>query len=242
MSKGELLWSDEFDYTGSPNPDEWQIMKGEKKWGNNDLQYYDESNIQVKDGCLTIEARLEDKGTSKYTSGRMLSKRKFKYGVFEMKAILPKGRGQLPAFWLSIAYRPKEGLYPEIDIMEHVTFRPNSISCSLHAFQVPVNSIYKKSGYGQIENDEHTFQTFKLEWTPTSLRWFVNDHEFMRIEKSTYPAEAPWVYDNELYLVINNAIGGNWAGQHGIDDSAFPSHFRIAYVRHYALKHSHEDL
>jgi hypothetical protein len=32
-------------------------------------------------------------------------------------------------------------------------------------------------------------------------------------------------------LILNLAIGGNWGGQQGIDDSVFPARFLIDYVR-----------
>ena len=53
-----------------------------------------------------------------YTSTRLISTRKFKYGVIEMRAKLPKGKGTWPAFWLLAAKRPLN--WPgdgEIDVM-----------------------------------------------------------------------------------------------------------------------------
>ena len=41
-----------------------------------------------------------------YTSSRLISKRSFKYGIFEMSAKLPPGRGVWSAFWLLSATRP----------------------------------------------------------------------------------------------------------------------------------------
>jgi hypothetical protein len=35
--------------------------------------------------------------------------------------------------------------------------------------------------------------------------------------------------------LINLAIGGNWGGAQGIDDSIFPQKFEVDYVRFYEL-------
>jgi len=38
---------------------------------------------------------------------------------------------------------------------------------------------------------------------------------------------------NKKTILLNLAIGGNWGGQKGIDDSLFPHVFEIDYVRVY---------
>ena len=40
-------------------------------------------------------------------------------------------------------------------------------------------------------------------------------------------------YDKRFHILLNLAIGGNWGGQKGIDDSLFPHVFEIDYVRVY---------
>jgi hypothetical protein len=57
-----LVWSDEFDYEGLPNPEKWSYDVGGGGWGNNELQYYtnaDLDNANVSNGNLTITARKE---------------------------------------------------------------------------------------------------------------------------------------------------------------------------------------
>ena len=48
-----LVWSDEFDYEGLPNPEKWSYDVGGGGWGNNELQYYtneDLDNANVSNG------------------------------------------------------------------------------------------------------------------------------------------------------------------------------------------------
>lgn len=40
-------------------------------------------------------------------------------------------------------------------------------------------------------------------------------------------------FDKPFFLILNLAIGGNWGGAQGIDDTIFPASFEIDYVRVY---------
>lgn len=75
-------------------------------------------NARIEANQLVIETRKENFGNNRFTSSRLISKRSFKYGVFEIRARLPQGRGTWPAFWLLGAKRPLN--WPsdgEIDVM-----------------------------------------------------------------------------------------------------------------------------
>ena len=100
----KLVWSDEFDYEGRPDLQKWGYDIGGNGWGNNELQYYTNStnNAFVKDGYLTIKAIKESFQGSSYTSARLVTKNTgdWKYGKFEIRAKLPKGRGTWHAIWM----------------------------------------------------------------------------------------------------------------------------------------------
>lgn len=58
-----LIWSEEFDYSGLPNPKKWDYDVGGSGFGNNELQYYTKErleNVRVDNGKLIIEARKEN--------------------------------------------------------------------------------------------------------------------------------------------------------------------------------------
>ncbi len=79
-----LIWSDEFDYTGLPSPSNWNMETGGGGWGNNELQYYTntESNAKVENGILTITARKETVGENQYTSARITTQNKFDFQIW----------------------------------------------------------------------------------------------------------------------------------------------------------------
>src|SRR5581483_9668703 len=80
-SQWKLVWSDEFDKAGAPDPAKWKYETGYLR--NREKQFYTNNrreNVRVEDGCLIIEARKEhyeipDKpGTfAEYTSGSIES-------------------------------------------------------------------------------------------------------------------------------------------------------------------------
>ena len=66
-------------------------------------------------------------------------------------------------------------------------------------------------------------------WTPTSLSFFWDG-------KHIYTRNYQWLHkDGSLgdpaQILLNFAVGGGWAGRHGIDEGAFPQAFKIDYVR-----------
>jgi len=51
----KLIFSDEFDYEGKPDPTKWTHETG-GNWANNEIQYYTDhlENAFVKEGKLTL--------------------------------------------------------------------------------------------------------------------------------------------------------------------------------------------
>jgi hypothetical protein len=45
-----------------------------------------------------------------------------------------------------------------------------------------------------------------------------------------------WPFDQPHFLILNLAVGGDWGGQRGIDESLFPHTFEVDYVRYYKRK------
>jgi len=96
--KGNLVWAEEFDYTGLPDPEVWNYDLGAGGWGNNEIQTYTDSiaNAEVQDGMLHIRAlRQEQRGMPFYTSARLKTRFKadFLYGRIEVRAKLPNMLG-----------------------------------------------------------------------------------------------------------------------------------------------------
>jgi hypothetical protein len=236
LRKGALIWADEFDSIATLNQN-WEQEVGGGGWGNNELQYYttDNRNTIINNGFLTIQARLEDFGGRRFTSARLISRNNFQYGVYEMRAKLPRGRGTWPAFWLLGANRPLN--WPddgEIDIMEHVGYDQDIVHGTIHC-KAHYHSIGTQVGnLIQTPGASDGFNLYQLEWTPTSIKAFRNGKFYFRYDKPALPTYQTWPFDNQMNMLLNFAVGGDWGGAQGIDESVYPQDYVIDYVRVYA--------
>ena len=234
------VWSDEFDYNGAPDQTKWAYDTGGSGWGNNELEYYTNStnNAKVENGKLFIIAKLENMGGRNYTSARLVTRNKgdFLYGRIEVSAKLPAGKGTWPAIWMlptDWAYGgwPKSG---EIDIMEHVGYDPNNVLFSIHTQAYNHSIGTQKSGGLNIPTALTAFHRYRVDWTPYAIRGYFDDQLVFSFvnEGKGY---ASWPFDKRFHLLLNLAIGGNWGGAQGVDDTIFPTSMEVDYVRVYKM-------
>lgn len=234
------MWSDEFDLAGAPDASKWGYDIGGDGWGNNELQYYTNStnNAKVENGKLIITARKESLSGRNYTSARLVSKNKgdFLYGRIDVRAKLPAGRGTWPAIWMlptdwTYGGWPKSG---EIDIMEHVGYDPNNVVITVHteAYNHGINT--QKGASKKIATALTDFHNYRVDWTPYAIRGYIDD-ELVFTFINDGKGSAAWPFDKRFHLLLNLAIGGNWGGAQGVDDSIFPATFEIDHVRVYKM-------
>lgn len=232
----ELVWNDEFD-GDEVNTDYWVFEIGTGcpdlcGWGNNELQYYRKENASVSGGVLTIEAKKENYLDSDYTSARMKTqgKQSFQYGRIDIRALLPRGQGIWPASWMlgesiTTVGWPKCG---EIDIMEMIggEGRESEVHGTLH---------WDNNGH-TYEGGKHVLQTgtyadeyhvFSIIWDETSIRWFVNDHQFHEIDIT--PDHMTGFHDG-FFFILNVAVGGNWPGDPDYT-TVFSQSMKVDYIR-----------
>ncbi|MCE7065707.1 family 16 glycosylhydrolase [Dyadobacter sp. CY326] len=236
-------WQDEFDYAGKPDPKKWSYNLGDHGWGNNELENYTDKieNAKVENGHLIIEVIKEKSGKANYSSARLVSKGKgdFLYGKFEIRAKLPKGRGTWPAIWMLASENnygnkgwPDNG---EIDIMEHVGFDQNKVHGNIHtkAFNHSIGT--NKGNNVVVEGVSESFHTYTCEWTPETVKILLDGKDYFTFTKEKGYDWSQWPFDKPFHLILNIAVGGNWGGQKGVDDSVFPQKMEIDYVRVYPL-------
>ena len=242
----ELAWSDDFK-SSEINPEKWVFQQGDGcpnlcGWGNNELQYYTnkKENARIENGVLIIEARKEQVGSRAYSSAKLVTKNKadWQHGKIEIKAKLPYGTGTWPAFWMLPTMKdramdwPKDG---EIDLMEHVGFNQGMIFGTIHTGKYNHMIGTHKSDSLLVEGVEKEFHVYTFEWTYDTMSWFVDGELYNTLHRNGEDAHA-WPFNQFNYhLILNLAVGGNWGGEKGIDDSIWPQRIEIDYVKYYSL-------
>lgn len=235
----KLVWSDEFNYKGMPDSTKWGYESGGHGWGNNEQQYYtskDTTNAYVSDGTLKIIARKQPKDANPYTSARLVThgKKEFTNGRIEVRAKLPAGKGTWPAVWMLGTNIEKAG-WPtcgEIDIMEHVGYQKDSIYGTVHtkSYNHIIGTQKTKSIF--IENPYSQFHIYSIEWTPEKIDFLMDGKVYNHFENE-HKSVNEWPFDYPFFIILNLAIGGNWGGKYGVDDSIFPATMEVDYVRVY---------
>lgn len=130
----KLVWADEFNTDGPPDPKNWSFEQGFVR--NEELQLYRPENARCEGGMLVIEARRErvenpryqegargwqrSRQFAEYTSACIVTRRlhEWLYGRFEMRGRIDTRDGLWPAWWTLGRMRGWPG-GGEVDIMEY---------------------------------------------------------------------------------------------------------------------------
>lgn len=228
----QLIWEENFDGT-TLNEQDWNFELGDGcpnlcGWGNNEKQIYTKTNHSIKDGFLHIKVKKED---SIYTSTRITTqgKKEFKYGRIEARAKLALGKGLWPAFWMLGSNISEVGwpLAGEIDILEYIGRKPNTVFNSLHFKEQHGSNAFTKTT--EIPNIEDGFHTYAINWTPEKIEFFVDNVMLLAYQPKVKTQES-WPFDQAFYIILNTAVGGNLGGRE-IEDEILPQEFIIDYIR-----------
>jgi beta-glucanase (GH16 family) len=252
-SKWELVWSDEFDRDGLPNPAKWNYEDGFVR--NQEKQYYTrgrKENARVEHGMLVIEGRKEQfknprfkAGSANapgadeyagYTAASLITSRKasWLYGRIDVRAKLPQGQGVWPAIWMlgdnvNTVGWPRCG---EIDIMEFVGHDPNHVHATVH---YSLDGKHKSSGSRlRTPAPYNDFHIYAMEWNNDRMDFFFDDQKYHTFDLKAADEKGENSFRKPQFLMINLALGGSWGGK--IDDAIMPQKFLIDYVRVYKEK------
>jgi beta-glucanase (GH16 family) len=242
-----LVWSDEFSGTGLPDSTKWSYNIGNWGWGNNEPQYYTNSNLEnarLENGNLIIEAKKTgDK--NEWTSARLSTqgKESFVYGKIEFRAKVPVGRGTWAAGWLLGDEYRDEMSWPycgEIDVLECVGFEINdSTGNGKNHATCHTRAYYFKQGNQigadiEVQSMNSEFHTYSIEWYPDVIYGLVDGERYYTYDKNKN--ELEWPFHKPQNIILNLAIGGGWGGAKGIDENWDNHQYIIDYVRVYELK------
>jgi beta-glucanase (GH16 family) len=201
--------------------DEWQL-------------YRDNDNHVLTPSGLDLVARVPttlEKG--KIESGMLRSKWSGKYGYYEARIKVPKGRGMWPAFWLN----PQDAVWPpEIDIMEIANNGRDTTRNSFHFVHAGNGKRYTPwyslvdayQSYRPAFDYADGYHTFAVLWEPGRVRHYVDG-------KNILDQRFDWLHRNNAdagtaHVLLNLAVGGSWPGAPETT-SDFPARMSIEFVR-----------
>ncbi|GHT58748.1 hypothetical protein AGMMS50239_03910 [Bacteroidia bacterium] len=255
---GALVWSDEFDNEGKPNPEFWSYEQGFVR--NNELQWYQSDNANIHNGILTIEGKKEQIPNPNYVEGnrdwkknrkfaeysassiKTVGKKEFLYGRFEVRAKIPTASGSWPAIWTlgkSMPW-PSNG---EIDIMEYYRIKDIPHILANVAWGTDTPSVGKwdtqtvpfSKFTDKDPNWADKFHVWRMDWDEEAIRLYLDDELLNETLLKDTQNGSLGNYTNPFkqphYLLLNLAIGGQNGGTP--DDAAFPLKYEIDYVRVY---------
>ena len=233
---GPVLWADEFNAVGSPDPAKWTVRKGALSSYSCATQR-PENVIQVW-GVLAITARYEPDNTvcpaRDYTIAALNGMRLHGYGRYEARVHLPDaGSGIWPAFW---AAGPDYGEWAttnwnagEIDVMEFRGRLPGRVATALHSMDGRGRHFYRVMEFsGPFAGQWHTFA---VDHRPGRIDWII-DGMIVWTQRPADVSTGAWDFDHPFILRLNMQVG-NWGGTPTPAD--FPRHYIVEIVRVYAL-------
>ena len=243
MDKFELVWSDEFN-GDAVSADNWRGYVANGKTMVRKGGYWNSEMATVADGNLTIRTEYLDAGPDGGPSGLysygMMTRGLYeqKYGYFECRCILPKGRQLWSAFWLSSPGMNDEtdgGVNgAEIDVFESMYYwslKKNRVSSNIHV-----------DGYGDalksmgsrrfaVKGDPYKeFNAYGFEWNEDTYTFYINGVK-------TFSADWCGVSAVPEYLLLSVEVRGKDGAPlmdslKGVDRSEFV----VDYVRAYQYK------
>jgi len=252
----QLVWADEFDRDGPPDPEHWQFEHGFVR--NREIQWYQPENAFCRDGVLVFEARrerVENPGYRKnhrswklarphadYTSASIITRKHlaWKYGRFEVRARFPALPGLWPAIWTT----GRDGSWPhkgEIDIMEYYNslILANAVHAGAngrplwHSSKHPIREFEPATW-----NDQ--FHLWVMEWDEDEITIHLNGRLLNRIDLAkTVNLDGPPInpFRAPHRLRLNLAIGSNGGDP---SQTRFPQRYEVDHVRIYQKRPDQE--
>ena len=231
--------------------------KGIPGWGNQEREYYLEEAFDLtSDGQLRITATKkpvfskdnpegmpsEDNPylcwyltACEWTSGRALTEGKvaFKYGRMEARIKMPRGQGTWPAFWMLGTNMPEVG-WPqagEIDIIEGLGRDPMTAFTTIHGpGYFGGGGISRHAPLEAALADD--FHVYAINWTEDRIEWEIDGEPYFEVTpESVAPNE--WVFNQPFYLILNLAMGGNFAGV--VAGDLDHAELLVDYIRYYQM-------
>lgn len=248
-----LVWQDEFDRPGAPDPASWSFEDGFVR--NCEMQWYQPQNATVRDGLLVIEGRRESRPNPlydaqkkgdwraerkmiEYTSACLHSKRSWLYGRIQVRARLQAEEGLWPAIWFLGVDRAKKG-WPacgEIDLLEYYDESILANFCwsaatpekpyaqQWNTQKTPIAKFIAKSPTWRTD-----WHVWEMDWTAERIELRI-DGETVNVQRldTVRNPDGTNPFQKPMFLLLNLAMGSTGGS---LEKTRLPAKFEIDWVR-----------
>jgi beta-glucanase (GH16 family) len=181
--------------------------------GNNELEWYQASQVTVRDSTVSLTVVPEQTNAKDYVSGMLSSygKFSFRYGYAQIVAKLPVGKGLWSAFWME----PESVRWPpEIDVLENWA-ETHNVSLYVH---YNASNQYDSANL-LVPTASSAFHTYGVDWEPGSINWYVDGIWVVHLSVSITQPE---------YLIADLAVNGRFPPN---SSDRFPQSLVIRSIR-----------
>ncbi len=252
MSKFTLTWSDEF----TAETFDKTMWSGSWCWGDggvstNEGGFWHRSQVSFREGNMIITASYRENGpagpgyygygmdTKPGSDGPGKTGFEQCYGYFELRCILPKGKGLNPAFWLicdgmfrtdPIGLNDGGVTGAEIDVFEtkydvgKLSLYNNSIYHTVHVDNYQEYHRSEMQGHFYANNPYEEFNTYGFEWNPAGYIFYINGVETAR-------TDFGGVCTVPMYPIISLGMSKLLA-----ENEYLPAEFVVDYIRVYQYR------
>lgn len=251
----KLVWNDEFNEEGKPNPKFWKNEKGFVR--NEELQWYQEENANCNNGVLLIEGKRvqipnpnfeagnsswrKNRSEINFTSASIQTKglQEWQFGTFLIRAKIDTTLGSWPAIWTlgSSGQWPSNG---EIDIMEFYRVKSEPTILANVAYGTEKQFVAKwddsktnlKHFTDKNKDWVKQFHIWRMDWTPESINLYLDDELLNTTSLSeTVNPDGKNPFLQPHYFLLNLAIGGKNGGDPNPKTKSIK--YEVDYVRVY---------
>jgi len=251
----KLVWDEEFDISGKPDPAVWSYEQGFVR--NQELQWYQSDNANVGGGELVIEGVKQQVANPNYSAGSSDWKLNRQYAQYTSASITTSGhktwqyghavvRARIdaqPGTWPAIWTVGSTGEWPtggEVDLME---FYPMGGAPTLHANVAWGSATEWVANWSSqtrtlasfIAKDPDwvkKFHIWTMDWNKDTVRLSL-DSTVMNTTPTSKTVNSDGTdpfKDRSEYIILNLAIGANGGDPSG---ATFPMKYEVDYVRVY---------
>ncbi|MFK7995301.1 MAG: family 16 glycosylhydrolase [Granulosicoccus sp.] len=240
ISEYDLVFSDEFN----------SLVLDDTKWGTslwgqdtiiyNQLQYYvdtlnsedpiadpfsfDGQSLSIS-ATMTPDEQRAAANEQTYLSGLLTTRDTFAftYGYVEVRVNVEQGRGIWPSLWMLGS--DFEELAPELYVFEYDGSKQDSVFHNYNYRDADGN--LRSPGQQEVELSglSEGFHTIGLRWRESELLFYVDGQPTYRIIGENVPSE-------DMYLILNLAMGGLWTGAPDAT-TPDPASLEVDYIRVY---------